>query len=199
MVATCDALRAEFYGAAPGSALVLREAAERIAGGRPLEVGVGRVAAVGVSLAATILGTDGRRRVLLGRRADGVALDSGQVHIVPSGMAELHYNPIETAEREFTEELGVAFPDGAQLVELGIGWDLLRLRPEICFWLDLIGTDEAVSSVVNGRGDGEFGYQWLADVGGTNWETAWSALPPEVLTPAAAVALALLEYTLEQR
>jgi len=199
MIATCDALRAEFHGAAPGSALVLREAAERIAGGRPLEVGVGRVAAVGVSLAVTILGKGGRRRVLLGRRSDGVALDSGQMHVVPSGMTELHQNPIETARREFTEELGAAFPDGAQLVELGIGWDLLRLRPEICFWLDLIDSDEAVSSVIDGSGDGEFGYRWLADVGGTSWDTVWAALPPEAMTPAAAVALALLEHTLEEK
>jgi hypothetical protein len=97
------------------------------------------------------------------------------------------------------EELGVALPDGAQLVELGVGWDLLRLRPEICFWLDPTGADEVMSSVIDGGGDGEFAYRWLADVGGTSWDTLWAALPPEVTTPAAAAALALLERTLEHQ
>ena len=99
MIATCDALRAEFQGAGPGTALVFREAVERLASGRPLEVGGGRVAAVGVSMAVTILGEGGGRQVLLGRRSNTVALDAGQVHLVPSGMTELHQNPIETARR----------------------------------------------------------------------------------------------------
>jgi 8-oxo-dGTP pyrophosphatase MutT (NUDIX family) len=197
MIATCDALRAEFQCAGPGTALVLREEVERIAGGRPLEAVGGRVAAVGVSVAVTILGKGGGRQVLMGRRSNTVALDAGQVHLVPSGMTELHQKPVETAQREFTEELGVSLPNDAQLIELGIGWDLLRLRPEICFWLDLPGTDDLVSSVTEGGGNGEFGYRWLADVGGTNWDKMWEVLPPEAVTPAATATLALLECILE--
>jgi predicted NUDIX family NTP pyrophosphohydrolase len=71
-------------------------------------------------MAVTIVEKDGRRRVLLGKHSQGVALDSGQVHLVPSGMTELQQNPIETVRQEFTEELGIAFPGSARPVELAL-------------------------------------------------------------------------------
>ena len=105
----------------------------RVAGGDPLRRGDGRVAALGLSVAATLPGG----RVLLGRRRAELPLDPGAWHVVPSGMLEPDPDPIAAAvAREALEELGVAVDPGAVRM-LGLGWDLARLRPEVCVALAL--------------------------------------------------------------
>ena len=162
MVATADALALD--GA-------LRARAVEVAGGDPLRRGDGRVAALGLSVAATL--PDGR--VLLGRRRAELPLDPGAWHVVPSGMLEPEPDPIGAAvAREALEELGVA-ADLSAVRMLGLGWDLARLRPEVCVALAL----EAVP--VRAGGD-EFDVVEAFPV----------PRPPSPLTAGAACALALL-------
>jgi 8-oxo-dGTP pyrophosphatase MutT (NUDIX family) len=124
MVATGDALAGD---------PALRARALTLAGDDPLRRGDGRVAAIGLSV-ATVL-PDGR--VLLGRRRADLPLDPGRWHVVPSGMLEPGTDPIAAAvAREGREELGVAVDPGAVRM-LGLGWDLERLRPEVCVALSL--------------------------------------------------------------
>jgi 8-oxo-dGTP pyrophosphatase MutT (NUDIX family) len=119
MVATGDALAGD---------PALRARALTLAGDDPLRRGDGRVAAIGLSV-ATVL-PDGR--VLLGRRRADLPLDPGRWHVVPSGMLEPGADPIAAAvAREGREELGVAVDPGTVRM-LGLGWDLERLRPEVC-------------------------------------------------------------------
>ena len=162
MVATADALAHDD---------ALRARAVEVAGGDPLRRGDGRVAAVGLSVAATL--PDGR--VLLGRRRAELPLDPGAWHVVPSGMLEPDPDPIGAAvAREAREELGVAADPGAVRV-LGLGWDLARLRPEVCVALAL----EAVP----------------ARAGGDEFDAVAPfalARPPSPRTAGAACALALL-------
>jgi 8-oxo-dGTP pyrophosphatase MutT (NUDIX family) len=162
MVATGDALAADPE---------LRAQAIDAAAGDPLRRGDGRVAALGLSVAAIVPGG----RVLLGRRRADLPLDPGHWHVVPSGMLEPEPDPVATAlAREAREELGVVVDPHAARV-LGIGWDLARLRPEVCVALDL--------DVVPERAGGE-----EFDV----VEPFAIARPPAPLTPGAACALALL-------
>jgi 8-oxo-dGTP pyrophosphatase MutT (NUDIX family) len=162
MVATADALAGD---------PALRARAAALAGGEPLRRGDGRVAALGLSVAATL--PDGR--VLLGRRRAELPLDPGAWHVVPSGMLEPDPDPIGAAvAREALEELGVAVDPGAVRM-LGLGWDLARLRPEVCAALAL----EAAPARAGGD---EFDAVEAFD----------PARPPSPLTPGAACALALL-------
>jgi 8-oxo-dGTP pyrophosphatase MutT (NUDIX family) len=162
MVATADALAHD---------PALRARAAALAGEDPLRRGDGRVAALGLSVAATL--RDGR--VLLGRRRAELPLDPGAWHVVPSGMLEPGPDPIAAAvAREALEELGVAADPGAVRM-MGLGWDLARLRPEVCVALAL----EAVPARAGGD---EF------DV----VEAFAVARPPEPLTAGAACSLALL-------
>jgi len=162
MVATADALA---YDRA------LRARAAELAGGDPLRRGDGRVAAVGVSVAATQPGG----RVLLGRRRAELPLDPGAWHVIPSGMLEPGPDPIGAAvAREAFEELGVAADPSAMRV-LGLGWDLARLRPEVCVALELEGVP--------------------ARAGGDEFDAVDAfavARPPSPLTAGAACAVALL-------
>jgi 8-oxo-dGTP pyrophosphatase MutT (NUDIX family) len=162
MVATADALAGD--GA-------LRARATAMAGGDPLRRGDGRVAALGLSVAATVPGG----RVLLGRRRPELPLDPGVWHVVPSGMLEPHPDPIAAAvAREALEELGLAVDPGAVRM-LGLGWDLARLRPEVCVALAL----QAAPARAGGH---EFDVVEAFEI----------ARPPAPLTPGAACALALL-------
>jgi 8-oxo-dGTP pyrophosphatase MutT (NUDIX family) len=162
MVATADALADD---------PALRARAVALAEGEPLRRGDGRVAAVGLSVATMLPGG----RVLLGRRRAGLPLDPGAWHVVPSGMLEPEPDPIAVAvAREGREELGVEVDRGAVRM-LGLGWDLARLRPEVCLVLTL-GAAPASAS-----GD-EFDAVEAFD----------PARPPSPLTPGAACALALL-------
>ena len=162
MVATADALADD---------VALRARAVEVAGSEPLRCGAGRVAAVGLSVAATL--PDGR--VLLGRRRAELPLDPGAWHVVPSGMLEPEPDPIGAAVvREALEELGVA-ADPSAVRTLGLGWDLARLRPEVCVALAL----EAVPARAGGD---EFDAVEAFEI----------ARPPTPLTAGAACALALL-------
>jgi 8-oxo-dGTP pyrophosphatase MutT (NUDIX family) len=162
MVATADALARD---------PALRARAAALAGEDPLHRGDGRVAAVGLSVAATL--PDGR--VLLGRRRPELPLDPGAWHVVPSGMLEPGPDPIGAAvAREALEELGVD-ADPRAMRMLGLGWDLARLRPEVCVALAL----EAVPARAGGD---EFDLVEAFEVG----------RPPAPLTPGAACALTLL-------
>jgi len=94
--------------------------------------------------------------------------------------------------RELAEELGVEVSpaevaDRAEL--LGIAHDLLRLRPDLVFRLDL--TPAEAQTVTTSTGDGEFAEVRQVAVAGL--APFWRAHPPTVLTPAAAGAIALLE------
>lgn len=165
MVATADALAAD-----PG----LHARASALAGDDPLHRGDGRAAAIGLSVAALVPGG----RVLLGRRRADLPLDPGRWHVVPSGMLEPEPDPIAAAlAREAGEELGVDVdPDAVRM--LGLGWDLARLRPEVCVALAL----EAVP----------------ARAGGDEFDVVQAfalAEAPAELTPGAACALSLLSGT----
>ncbi len=163
MVATGDALAAD---------LALRARAADLAGGEPLRRGDGRVAAIGLSVAALVPGG----RVLLGRRRPDLPLDPGHWHVVPSGMLEpAPGDPVARAlAAEAREELGVEADPAAARV-LGLGWDLARLRPEVCLALELDGVPPRA-------GGDEFDAVEAFD----------PARPPAPLTPGAACALALL-------
>jgi 8-oxo-dGTP pyrophosphatase MutT (NUDIX family) len=162
MVATADALAGD---------PALRARALAIAGDNPLRRGDGRVAAIGLSVAATVPGG----RVLLGRRRADLPLDPGLWQVVPSGMLEPESDPVAAAvSREAREELGVAV-DPAAVRMLGLGWDLARLRPEVCVALAL----DALPALAGGD---EFDAVEAFD----------AARPPAGLTPGAACALALL-------
>ena len=143
-----------------------------MAGEDPLRRGDGRIAALGLSVAATL--PDGRV-LLAGAAVRSSRSDPGAWHVVPSGMLEPEPDPIATGvAREALEELGVAADPSAVRV-LGLGWDLARLRPEVCVALAL----EAVPARAGGD---EF------DV----VEAFAVARPPSPLTAGAACALALL-------
>jgi 8-oxo-dGTP pyrophosphatase MutT (NUDIX family) len=162
MVATADALAGD-----PG----LRARALALAGDDPLRRGDGRVAAIGLSVATLVPGGG----VLLGRRRADLPLDPGRWHVVPSGMLEPERDPITAAvAREAREELGVTI-DPASVRMLGLGWDLARLRPEVCMAL-------ALDTVPTRAGGDEFEAVEAYDL----------AHPPADLTPGAACALALL-------
>ena len=187
MLATCDALQAE-WSDSPGPT-PMRDLADALAGGDPLTSGSGRVAAAGVSVAVTV-DRDGATHVLLGRRAAGVATDAGRWHVAPSGMVE----PTHIAEstgalhplvssmvRELAEETGITAAPAPTL--LGIGFDMLRLRPEVCLRVHLAG--DVAQALTE-----EFDRSALVPL---DPDALWAAHPPETLTPAAAATLALLE------
>ena len=81
---------------------------------------------------------------------------------------------VDAAVREAREELGVDV-DRAAVRMLGLGWDLARLRPEVCVAL-------ALDAVPGSAGGEEFDVVEAFD----------AARPPAPLTPGAACALALL-------
>ena len=171
-VATADALRAEWEREGMGP---LRARAHALAGADPLRSGHGRAAAVGLAVVTTFAG-----RVLLGRRSQAVAADPGLWHVVPSGMLEPGVDLVDQIGRELEEELGLYA--GWEAEGLGLGFDLARLRPEVCWRLEAVREPEL-----------KLGYEftevrWIDPAGG------W----PEGLTPAAAAALALFSATLRE-
>jgi 8-oxo-dGTP pyrophosphatase MutT (NUDIX family) len=162
MVATADALAGD---------PALHARAGALAGDDPLRRGDGRAAAIGLSVAALVPGGG----VLLGRRRADLPLDPGLWHVVPSGMLEPEPDPVAGAlAREAHEELGVDV-DSAAVTMLGLGWDLARLRLEVCVALSL-------DAVPQRAGGDEFEVVEAFD----------PARPPTGLTPGAACALALL-------
>jgi 8-oxo-dGTP pyrophosphatase MutT (NUDIX family) len=203
-IATSDSLRAEFLDSvgrtqasrADPANLPLRRLAHEASGGDPLHSGRGRVAAVGVSVAVTLPSAP-LRVLVLGLRNHAVATDPDMWHVAPSGTLEpSEEDPvIALVERELSEELGVR-PDtpaalAARLKPLGIGFDLLRLRPEICLRLDLEEHEFPREGPFLTRG--EFQDRCLVALSGSSMSAFWERHPPELLTPAAAAAIALLE------
>lgn len=196
MLATCDSLRAEWLEAtSPESPLPLRSRAEALAGPDPLRSGRGRAAAIGVSVVTTVPRESGRA-VVLGRRRDTLATDPGAWHVAPSGMLEPAEPPADsllaTVGSELWEEIGVRLDREAlatRLLPLGVGFDLLRLRPELCLRLDL-GASEAPDGQPN-LSDDEF--EDRQEVPLDELPAFWVRHPPSLITPAAAAALALIE------
>jgi ADP-ribose pyrophosphatase YjhB (NUDIX family) len=168
-VRTADALRAEWLREGMGP---LRARAHALADGDPLHDGHGRAAAVGLAVVATHAG-----RVLLGRRSRSLAADPGLWHVAPSGMLEPGTSVEAQVERELREELGVEGAEAPRM--LGVGFDLLRLRPELCLTLELSGEE----------------VQPGAEFSETRWIDPTDDWPAD-LTPAAAAALALFSGTL---
>jgi 8-oxo-dGTP pyrophosphatase MutT (NUDIX family) len=199
MLATCDALRDEWeaVGSSTDELPPLRREAHRLADGRPLQFGGGRVAAIGVAV-AIVVGRGARRQLLVGRRGEAV-VDPGLWHVAPSGMLEpAEADPVLcTIQRELEEELGVALSGEAlvaRLRVLGVGHDLLRLRPELCFRLDLDADEIGSWAVVQPRPEfSELAFVPL-DVHGL--ARFWESAPPGRITPAGAASVALLEESL---
>jgi 8-oxo-dGTP pyrophosphatase MutT (NUDIX family) len=191
MLATTDVLRAEYLAAGPEDGLALRDLAHAAAGGDPLLSGAGRAAAVGVTVVVTSAGADGPS-VLLGRRRDDLGADAGLWHIPASGMVEPRSRPlVDTAVDELCEELGLALEDPGRLTMMGIGWDLLRLRPEVCLRLDLTVAEAFPTAAA--VSDSEYVEARRISLTSEGMGEFWSAHPPPTVTPAAAAAIALLE------
>jgi 8-oxo-dGTP pyrophosphatase MutT (NUDIX family) len=176
-VSTCDALRAE-----PGDAL--RDRADALAVGDPLHCGTGRAAGLGVTVLAVVRG-----HVVLGRRA-GLPIGEGTWHVVPAGMAEVGVKVGETAVTELREELGL---DAAatDLRMLGVGFDLLRLVPEVVYRVDLDADPEAV--VAAAPRDEHDAFELHAIAADGTVPTVWEHFEPLELAAPGAAALALLE------
>jgi 8-oxo-dGTP pyrophosphatase MutT (NUDIX family) len=203
-IATSESLRSEYLdrvGRKAGSRiglddLPLRRLAHEASTGDALHSGRGRVAAVGVSVAVTVPGASGRALVL-GLRSQRVATDPGMWHVAPSGTLEPNgVDPvIEVVERELSEELGVRIglgePLTGRLKPLGIGFDLLRLRPDICLQLDLV--EQEIPRQGLALGQAEFQDQCLVELSSSSMSEFWASHPPETLTPAGTAAIALLE------
>lgn len=189
MIATCDSLAAEYLRAPEGSRLPLRERAHQLAGGDPLSAGAGRAAAIGVSVAAIVPSAHGEA-VALGRRRHDLAVEPGTWHVVPSGVIESWGDDavVETVAEELREELDVELGEGeirARLEPLGIGFDLMRLRPDLCFRLSLDGEVSTTSE--------EFDATEVVPLTRAGLVAFWESHPPEALTPPAVAAIALLE------
>jgi 8-oxo-dGTP pyrophosphatase MutT (NUDIX family) len=217
-IATSDSLRAEYvermmtHGEGSHTdldTLPLRRRAHEACAGDALRRGRGRVAAVGVSVAVTLPSPSGRV-LLLGLRSATVATDPGMWHVAPSGTLEHDRTDsgageakleaggtdlvLDVVERELSEELGVHI-DAAQLSArlslLGIGYDLLRLRPEICLRLDLLERDLPSQGPLLDLG--EFQSQRLIGLSQSSMSEFWASHPPRTLTPAATATIALME------
>jgi len=176
-ISTCDALRAE-----DGDAL--RDRADALAGGDPLRDGSGRAAGLGVTVVAVL-----QNHVVLGRRA-GLPIGEGTWHVVPAGMAELGVDVAETAVTELREELGLSCA-AADLRLLGVGFDLLRLVPEIVYRVDIDADPEAVVAAAPRDEHDAFDIHLIDEDIGV-W-SVWKHYAPLELAAPGAAALALLE------
>jgi 8-oxo-dGTP pyrophosphatase MutT (NUDIX family) len=118
-------------------------------------------------------------------------------HVAPSGTLEPSpQDPVlALVERELAEELGITLGNAtdvrSRLVTLGVGFDLLRLRPEICLRLDLESHEYPPGGPV--LTPDEFQQRALIPLSAEGIEAFWKAHTPEMLTPAAAATVALLE------
>ncbi len=181
MLDTCSAIEVELRAAIcngerqPATLdgkLRLRHAAHTAAGGDPITSGVGRDAAIGLSMLVACRTGDGYRMRLAPRGNGGLGLGCGQLHVVPSGMfdfadARRDYHIGAKLREEYAEELfGKADPaleyldallrtGDAQLFLTGVAMDLLNLRPEICTLL-VIHTPEWFEQARQARLNDEF-------------------------------------------
>ena len=221
MLATCDALKAEFDdddGARPLAQLPLRALAHALAGD-PLSSGQGRDAAIGISVILTVPQASIPRTAVPGdsppiaglpaterfSSAPGfvigyrhVSSDRGTWHVAPSGMLEPtdDPNPIAaTVATELEEELGLRIGSAAvadRMVMLGLTQDLLRLKPDLVVRLDLAAAEvPAELAAVS-----EFSELAFVTADRDGLAAFWREHDPDLLTPAAAGAVALLEASL---
>jgi hypothetical protein len=97
--------------------------------------------------------------------------------------------------RELCEELGIRLGTAddlaGRLTPLGVGFDLLRLRPEICLRLDL--SEHEYPHGGPHLSASEFQDRYLVELSANSMNTFWETHPPETLTPAAAATIGLLE------
>jgi hypothetical protein len=152
--------------------LPLRHAAHAAAGGDPITSGVGRDAAIGLSMLVAGRTERGYQMRLAQRGDGGLGLGCGQLHVVPSGMFDFHdarrdYHVQAKLREEYSEELfGTVDPameyldallrnNDAQLLFTGVAMDLLNLRPEICTLL-VINTPEWFEQARRARLNDEF-------------------------------------------
>ncbi len=192
-VATADALRSEYIERGIGP---LRERAHACAEGDPLNSGVGRAAAIGVTVAVTVPSGAGGRALLVGRRRNDLAADPGLWDVGPSGTLEPETvgDPLlQAATRELAEELPRLQATGAQMKVLGVGFDLLRLRPEVILRLDL--TEQAALPPEDALDQSEYMKSQLIDLTTRSLERFWSSRNPLNITPSGAATVALLEAT----
>lgn len=181
MLDTCSAIEVELRAAIldgnrqPGvldAKLRLRNTAHAAAGGDPITNGVGRDAAIGLSMLVACRTGDGYQMRLAQRGEGGLGLGCGQLHVVPSGMFDFmdvrsDYHVRAKLREEYAEELfSTADPaleyldallrtGGAQLLFTGVAMDLLNLRPEICTLL-VIHTREWYEQARQARLNDEF-------------------------------------------
>jgi hypothetical protein len=205
MIRSCDALRAEYLAAAGRdrrelALLPLRRRAHAVAGADPVRSGDGRAAAIGFSV--VLVNRRGPiRELLIGERRRDLATDPGIWHVAPSGTLEPIGDDVvrETMRVEVPEELpavaAVSQAAVAALIDrtraLGIGYDLLRLKPDLCMVAE-VGEDDSWF------GDGalspdEFVGARRVTLTPRGLADFWEAHGPEALTPAAAAAIALVE------
>jgi hypothetical protein len=181
MLDTCSAIEVELRAAildgerqpaALDPKLRLRNAAHAAAGGDPITSGVGRDAAIGLSMLVACRTEQGYRMRLARRGDGGLGLGCGQLHVVPSGMfdfadARRDYHVRAKLREEYVEELfpmvdpALEYLDAllragdAQLLFTGVAMDLLNLRPEICTLL-VIHTPEWFEQARQARLNDEF-------------------------------------------
>jgi hypothetical protein len=91
------------------------------------------------------------------------------------------------------EELPRLQATGAQMKVLGVGFDLLRLRPEVILRLDL--TEQAALPPEDALDQSEYMKSQLIDLTTRSLERFWSSRNPLNITPSGAATVALLEAT----
>jgi 8-oxo-dGTP pyrophosphatase MutT (NUDIX family) len=197
MIATSDVLAAEYLRAASAPGLEttpLRDRADANAGGNPFRQGRGRVAAIGVTVLLLERELNGSGLTFtIGRRRSGLAIDPNCWHVIPSGMIEPGDAPLRAAiYGELREEAGLEtsqVPTDAISV-LGYGFDLLRLRTEICVAVSL----PAATPRDNGSAaSAEFSSTRAVRLNEAGLASFWQECSPGTTTPACAAAVALLE------
>jgi len=181
MLDTCSAIEVELRAAildgdrqpdAFDAKLPLRNAAHAASGGDPITSGVGRDAAIGLSMLVAGRTEQGYRMRLAQRGDGGLGLGCRQFHVVPSGMFDFadgrrDYHVRAKLREEYAEELfpmvdpaleyldALLHTGDAHLLFTGVAMDLLNLRPEICTLL-VIHTPEWFEQACQARLNEEF-------------------------------------------
>jgi hypothetical protein len=126
-------------------------------------------------------------------------MDGDAWQLAPSGMVEPATvgDPIvESVRRELAEELSIAI-SSAELTDrlrpLGLAIDLLRLRPEVCVRFDTANGEIDITTLK--LAEDEFKSQRVVGMSLRGMDNVWCELGPSNVTPAAAGAMALLEYS----
>jgi len=217
MLDTCSAIEVELRAAVRDGEcepqelddkLARRNAAHTVAGGDPISCGVGRDAALGVSMLVACRTRDVYQMRLARRGEGGLGIAAGLLHVVPSGMfdftdARAHYNVTAKLREEYAEELfrnasgTLEYLDlltdrgEARLLLTGVAMDLLNLRPEICSML-VIDQPEWFERARGVQLNDEFAAEEAADgwvrLASDEDMIAQSGLLPEAMVPPGAAA-----------